>query len=225
MPNKNSKLSVAVRLLGKTLSLEKKRVEAAEPGSNSWLLALCLFNRALHSRFRMLFAAFMIMPVITNAQSLETTVSETTAMPTEHTSVDSRKSDEIERQGEGRHFFTTIKIPAGAETLYLSGSGAASLEDGSWGDMEQQTVATFTRFKETLEAQGWSLADIVQVRAFALADEYGLLDFDGFNRGYRKFFGSDENPLKPVRSFVQIKDLVVPGWLVEIEIRAARMPD
>ena len=29
---------------------------------------------------------------------------------------------------------------------------------------------------------------------------------------------------KPVRSFVEIKDLVVEGWLVEIEIRAARMP-
>ena len=30
--------------------------------------------------------------------------------------------------------------------------------------------------------------------------------------------------MKPVRSFVQIAGLVVPGWLVEIEIRAARMP-
>ncbi len=31
----------------------------------------------------------------------------------------------IERRGEGRHFFTTIKVPAGAESLYLSGSGAS----------------------------------------------------------------------------------------------------
>ncbi|MDP4869461.1 MAG: hypothetical protein NWR95_01440, partial [Gammaproteobacteria bacterium] len=57
----------------------------------------------------------------------------------------------IERRGEGRHFFTTIKVPAGAESLYLSGSGASPLEDGSWGEMEQQVVDTFESFKETLE--------------------------------------------------------------------------
>ena len=131
----------------------------------------------------------------------------------------------IERRGEGRHFFTTIKVPAGAESLYLSGSGASPLEDGSWGEMEQQVVDTFESFKETLESQGWSMSDIVQVRAFAVSDEFGYLDFDGFNRGYRKFFGTEENPLKPVRTFVEIQGLVVPGWFVEIEIRAARMPN
>ncbi|MFK7863086.1 MAG: Rid family hydrolase [Pseudohongiellaceae bacterium] len=130
----------------------------------------------------------------------------------------------IERKGEGRHFYTTIKIPANAETLYLSGSGASRNEDGTWGDMEAQVVDTFSSFQETLEAEGWSLSDIVQVRAFAVSDEYGLLDFDGFNRGYRQFFGTEENPMKPVRSFVEIAGLVVPGWLVEIEIRAARAP-
>ena len=131
----------------------------------------------------------------------------------------------IERRGEGRHFFTTIKVPAGAESLYLSGSGASPLEDGSWGEMEQQVVDTFESFKETLESQGWSMSDIVQVRAFAVSDEFGYLDFDGFNRGYRKFFGTEDNPLKPVRTFVEIQGLVVPGWLIEIEIRAARLPN
>jgi len=131
----------------------------------------------------------------------------------------------IERKGEGRHFYATIRIPPGAETLYLSGSGARQQADGSWGDMEQQTIDTFNRFRETLEAEGWSMSDIVQVRAFAVAGEYGLLDFDGFNRGYRQFFGTGENPMKPVRTFVEIAGLVVPGWLVEIEIRAARMPE
>jgi enamine deaminase RidA (YjgF/YER057c/UK114 family) len=131
----------------------------------------------------------------------------------------------IERRGEGRHFFTSIKVPAGAESLYLSGSGASPLEDGSWGEMEQQVVDTFESFKETLESQGWSMSDIVQVRAFAVSDEFGYLDFDGFNRGYRKFFGTEDNPLKPVRTFVEIQGLVVPGWLIEIEIRAARLPN
>ena len=132
---------------------------------------------------------------------------------------------EIVRTGEGRNFYNNIFIPAGAETLYLSGSGASPQADGSWGDMEQQTIDTFNSFQETLESQGWSLEDIVQVRAFAVAGADGELDFAGFNSGYQQFFGSDKNPMKPVRSFVQIAGLVVDGWLIEIEIRAARVPD
>ena len=126
---------------------------------------------------------------------------------------------EIVRTGEGRNFYNNIFIPAGAETLYLSGSGASQQADGSWGDMEQQTINTFSKFQETLESQGWSLEDIVQVRAFAVSGPDGELDFSGFNAG------TDENPMKPVRSFVQIAGLVVDGWLIEIEIRAARVPD
>ena len=132
---------------------------------------------------------------------------------------------EIVRTGEGRNFYNNIMIPAGAETLYLSGSGAQEQADGTWGDMEQQTIDTFGRFQETLEAQGWSLEDIVQVRAFAVSGDDGELDFAGFNAGYQQFFGSEKNAMKPVRSFVEIAGLVVSGWLIEIEIRAARMPD
>ena len=132
-------------------------------------------------------------------------------------------AQEITRNNEGRYFYTSITIPPGAETMYLSGSGASPQADGSWGDMRQQTIDTFSSFKETLEEQGWAMGDIVQVRAFAVAGDDGL-DFAGFNAGYAEFFGTSDNPNKPVRSFVEIKDLVVEGWLIEIEICAARMP-
>lgn len=132
-------------------------------------------------------------------------------------------AQEITRNNEGRYFYTSITIPPGAETMYLSGSGARPQEDGSWGDMKQQTIDTFARFQQTLEEQGWSMSDIVQVRAFAVSGDDGL-DFAGFNEGYAEFFGTAENPEKPVRSFVEIAGLVVDGWLIEIEIRAARMP-
>ena len=131
---------------------------------------------------------------------------------------------QIERFNEGRNFYGVISIPPGAETLYLSGAGAQPKADGSWGTMEEQAIDIFTTFKGTLESMGWSLEDIVQVRAFATAGDDGMLDFDGFNVGYQKFFGSDINSMKPVRSFVQVADLVRDGWLVEVEVRAARMP-
>jgi enamine deaminase RidA (YjgF/YER057c/UK114 family) len=130
----------------------------------------------------------------------------------------------IERKGESRLFFTTIKIPANAETLYLSGTGATKKADGSWGSMEEQAVDIFNKFKATLEGEGWSMSDIVQVRVFAVAGDDGKLDFEGFNKGYLQFFGTAENPTKPVRSFVQVADLVSDGWLLEVEIRAARTP-
>ncbi len=133
-------------------------------------------------------------------------------------------AQEITRHNEGNLFYTAITIPPGAETLYLSGSGARQQEDGTWGDIRQQAVDTFSRFKDTLEGLGWSMSDVVQVRVFAVADEDGNLDFAAFNDGYSEFFGTEENPNKPVRSFLEIADLVVDGWLLEIEVRAARMP-
>ena len=133
-------------------------------------------------------------------------------------------AQEIVREGEGRMFYNSISIPAGAETLYLSGAGASPQADGTYGDMEQQTTNTFEKFKASLEAQGWSMSDIVQVRVFGVAGADGTFDFAGFNRGFQKFFVTDENPMKPVRSVVEIAGLVVDGWLVEIEIRAARVP-
>ena len=133
-------------------------------------------------------------------------------------------AQEITRYNGGNYFYRSITIPPDAETMYLSGSGARPLDDGSWGDMKQQTVNTFSRFKQTLEEHRWSMSDIVQVRAFAVAGEDGR-NFASFNEGYSEFFGTDENPNQPVRSFVEIKDLVVEGWLVEVEICAARMPE
>ncbi|MEZ5527077.1 MAG: Rid family hydrolase [Gammaproteobacteria bacterium] len=131
---------------------------------------------------------------------------------------------EIGRYNEGRNFYGVISIPPGAETLYLSGAGAQPRADGSWGSMEEQAIDIFTTYKATLESMGWSLEDVVQVRVFAVAGEDGVLDFAGFNTGYQQFFGSDINPMKPVRSFVQVAALVREGWLAEVEIRAARVP-
>lgn len=145
------------------------------------------------------------------------------AIATSHASL--AAADGIERNGESRILNSTVKIPAGAETLYVSGMGASPLPDGTWGNMEQQAIDIFTKFRTTLEEQGWSMSDIVQVRVFGIAGPDGVLDFEGFNKGYLTFFGTPENPTKPVRTFVQVADLVREGWLVEVEVRAARVPE
>ncbi|MDT8429255.1 MAG: Rid family hydrolase [Pseudomonadales bacterium] len=137
--------------------------------------------------------------------------------------VSASAQDEIVRQGEGRLFYNSITIPPGAETLYMSGSGASRQEDGTYGDTYQQTVNTFEKFKASLEELGWSMSDIVMVRVYGVAGPEGKFDFANFNRAYTEFFGTEENPQKPVRAVVEVAAMVVDGWLLEIEIRAARV--
>lgn len=156
-------------------------------------------------------------------KSLFKTVCLTTAMAATLFAV-TASAQEIVRTGESRVLFNNIYIPAGAETLYLSGSGASPAADGSWGNMEQQTVNIFEKFKATLEEQGWSMSDIVQVRIFGVVGADGEFDFEGLNKGYLQFFGTEANPNKPVRTAVVVADLVNDNWLVEIEVRASRMP-
>lgn len=151
------------------------------------------------------FAAFALLTVASNAQ-------------------------EIERIDEGRHFYSTIEVPANADQLFVSGKGPASINDGAegvarYGTTEQQARSTFGRIKEAVEKAGWNMSDIVMVRVYLVADpSMGKMDFAGFNTAYREFFGTDENPNKPVRAVVEISGLAVDGWLVEIDVRGARMP-
>lgn len=47
------------------------------------------------------------------------------------------------------------------------------------------------------------------------------MDFEGFMKGYTQFFGTKEQPNLPARSAMQVAGLVLPEWLVEIEVVAA----
>jgi enamine deaminase RidA (YjgF/YER057c/UK114 family) len=48
------------------------------------------------------------------------------------------------------------------------------------------------------------------------------MDFEGFMKGYTKFFGTKEQPKLPSRSVFQVVALANPVWLVEIEVTAIR---
>jgi enamine deaminase RidA (YjgF/YER057c/UK114 family) len=48
------------------------------------------------------------------------------------------------------------------------------------------------------------------------------MDFAGMMRGYSASFGTKEQPNKPARSTMQVAGLVREGWLVEIEVTAAK---
>ncbi|MEZ5998209.1 MAG: RidA family protein [Hyphomonas sp.] len=127
-----------------------------------------------------------------------------------------------------------VVIPPGAEIYYVSGivpsivdADADPNSRAAYGDTRQQTVSVLSRMKETMEAAGWSLGDIVMMRVYLVGDEAtgGRLDFGGFMAGYSEFFATPEQPNKPARAVVEVAGLIRPGWRVEIEAQAARIPE
>jgi enamine deaminase RidA (YjgF/YER057c/UK114 family) len=123
-----------------------------------------------------------------------------------------------------------VSVSAGTDLYYLSGAvppvinkDAPKGSTAAYGDMETQTTNALTSIKGTLERLGLGLGDVIKMTAFLVADpDSKKLDFDGFMTGYKKYFGTPEQPNKPARSAVQIAALVAPGALVEIEVVAAK---
>lgn len=146
----------------------------------------------------------------------------------------------IERTSKG-FLDPGIVIPAGAETFYMSGKGNHAWGEGCMtrderaakgdackpGDMYEQGKAVFAAFKTQLEDAGWSLSDVVMLRIYGVPGEDDKVDSGAFNKAYFEYFGEKStsgNTNLPSRTFVGIHSLVVPGWLVEVEARAIRMP-
>jgi enamine deaminase RidA (YjgF/YER057c/UK114 family) len=123
-----------------------------------------------------------------------------------------------------------VTVSAGTDMYFLSGAvppminkDAPKGSTAAYGDMETQATNALTSIKGTLDRLGLTMGDVIKMTAFMVADPAtGKLDFDGFMTGYKKFFGTPEQPNLPSRSAVQIAALVAPGALVEIEVVAAK---
>jgi enamine deaminase RidA (YjgF/YER057c/UK114 family) len=77
-----------------------------------------------------------------------------------------------------------------------------------------------------LKARGMAMADVVQTHVFLVGDPKlnGQLDFQGMMSAYLRYFGTPAQPNRPTRSTVQVAALANPGFLVEIEVIAAKAP-
>ncbi|WP_368566100.1 RidA family protein [Pseudoxanthomonas sp. UTMC 1351] len=123
-----------------------------------------------------------------------------------------------------------VEVPAGMTTVYLSGAvprlDADAPKDSAdaYGDTEAQTVNVLSSIKKQLESMGLGLDDVIKMQVFLVGDPAldGKMDFAGFMKGYRQFFGTAEQPNLPSRSAFQIAGLANPAYLVEIEVVAVR---
>ncbi|MCB7136717.1 Rid family hydrolase [Cellulosimicrobium marinum] len=107
---------------------------------------------------------------------------------------------------------------------------------------EAQGINVLMRIGENLERAGLSYDDVVSMRVF-LQNPAGeeKMDFAGWNRAYRQFFANTNlttgatldvqlgstttapmvvNPARPSRFALEIENLPVNGWLVEVEVDA-----
>jgi enamine deaminase RidA (YjgF/YER057c/UK114 family) len=126
----------------------------------------------------------------------------------------------------------SVLIPAGAETLIVSGMIAKPAKPDApkgsaeyWGDTEAQSASVLGQLEEALKAKGYSMNDVVSMQAFLVGDpaKEGKLDFAGFMKAYVKFFATPANPNKPARYALQIAALAAPGALIEIAVTAAKV--
>ena len=124
----------------------------------------------------------------------------------------------------------SVSVPGNARLVYVSGTVPDAVNPqappGSverFGDTEAQTKSVLTKIAAALKAEGLGLGDVVMMRVFLVAPPGAkAMDFAGMMRGYKTYFGTSAQPLKPARSTMQVAGLVDPGWLVEIEVTAAR---
>jgi 2-iminobutanoate/2-iminopropanoate deaminase len=111
-------------------------------------------------------------------------------------------------------FSKAVKISNPKHFIFVSGH-AAQTKDGPLlkGDIKAQTEQTLENIKHVLEAGGATLKDVVSMTTFLARME----DYRGFNEIRGQYFEADF----PASTAVVVKDFVIKGILVEIEVIAA----
>lgn len=118
---------------------------------------------------------------------------------------------------------SSVSLPADAKLHYLSGAVPSKNEAGEYGDTQAQTVSVLKSIEDNLKSMGLTMGDVVKMQVYLVADpnKDSKMDFAGFMKGYTQFFGTEAQPNLPARSAMQVAGLVMPEWLVEIEVVAA----
>ena len=117
------------------------------------------------------------------------------------------------------------------DTLYVSGQMAAPAMAADpakkmpamYGDTKQQTISVLTKIQDILKSQGLTMGDVVEMQVFlAPVPATGKMDFAGMNEAYAQFFGTADQPNKPVRAAMQVAALATDWGLVEIQVIAVK---
>ena len=99
------------------------------------------------------------------------------------------------------------------DTLYVAGQMASPVTPADaakgtpavYGDTRTQALSALAAIEKILKAQGLTMADVVQMDVFMAPDPaLGKMDFAGMNAAYSTYFGTADQPNKPVRAAMQV---------------------
>jgi enamine deaminase RidA (YjgF/YER057c/UK114 family) len=123
-----------------------------------------------------------------------------------------------------------VTLPPGTTIHFISGQVPPAVNKtadqnslAAFGDTKTQTVGVLNKIQDILKGMGLAMGDVVKMQVFLVGDpgKNGRADVAGFMEGYTQFFGGAQ-PNLPARAVVQVAGLSNPGWLVEIEVVAAK---
>lgn len=118
----------------------------------------------------------------------------------------------------GAAYFFTWGVTAGPRLKEIA---RASVEN-RYGDTYQQAYSALSQLTRDLAEVGLALRDVVNVRAYVVADPEP--DFAAWERAFGEFFGSFANPNRPALTTVGISRLFHSDYRVEVEFTAV-FPD
>ena len=97
-------------------------------------------------------------------------------------------------------------------SVFVSGTTAANSDGNAQGDAYEQTIEILTRIQEALHSVEAELRDVVRTRIYVV----NIADSDKIGRAHGEIFGR----ILPAATMVEIKSLITPSLLVEIEAEA-----
>ncbi len=117
---------------------------------------------------------------------------------------------------------TTIHFISG-QVPPLADKDAPADSLAAYGDTKTQTMGVLKKIQEVLQSMKLDMPDVVKMQVFLVGDPAngGRADIKGFMAAYTQFFGGSQ-PNLPARAVMQVAALNNPGWLVEIEVVAAK---
>jgi 2-iminobutanoate/2-iminopropanoate deaminase len=107
-----------------------------------------------------------------------------------------------------------IEVPANARWLYTSGTPGLALDGGLPDGIVAQSELAWSHIVTMLERAGMTLGDVVKITQYLIRDS----DIAQYAQVRSRFLGD----ARPASMLMVIPALVRPGFLVEVEIVAAK---